>query len=453
MITRRHIFWLWFPLALSMTLMMLEGPAIQGAIARLPDPALNLAAFGLVLGIQLIIESPIIMLVSTAIALAKDAQSYRALRNFATGLNVGLTILAGVIAWTPLFDLIAGGLLGVPPQIVEAGRPAMKIMLFWTAAIGWRRFYQGILVRFGQSRFVTLGTAVRLASIVAVAVGGVVWGGASGASVGATIIMAGVAVEFFVTYALARGCVRGELLAKQSPPDNPLTTREIIRFHTPLAATSLLTLLVQPVTAAALARLAMPRETLAAWPVVFSTMLILRGWGLALQEITIAQAKDQRMLAPLRSFAFLVAAATSAFAGFVALTPLLELHLRYVIGLAPELIGYVRLGVLLSLLLPALTAMTSWLRGLFVAASATGVVYQGMMVNLLANASMLLLGVVLQLPGVPVAAFALTLAMLAEYAYLRSRNARLEQPVEYTPAPRPAARARPQADPSVSHAD
>jgi hypothetical protein len=159
------------------------------------------------------------------------------------------------------------------------------------------------------------------------------------------------------------------------------------------------------------------------------------------------------MLAPLRSFAFLVAAATSAFAGFVALTPLLELHLRYVIGLAPELIGYVRLGVLLSLLLPALTAMTSWLRGLFVAASATGVVYQGMMVNLLANASMLLLGVVLQLPGVPVAAFALTLAMLAEYAYLRSRNARLEQPVEYTPAPRPAARARPQADPSVSHAD
>src|SRR5918997_1445447 len=102
--TRRHIFWLWLPLALSFTLMMLEGPTVQGAIARLPDPALNLAAFGMVLGIQLIIESPVIMLVSTAIALASNPQAYRVLRRFVIGLCVTLTLIVGLVAWSPLFD-------------------------------------------------------------------------------------------------------------------------------------------------------------------------------------------------------------------------------------------------------------------------------------------------------------------------------------------------------------
>ncbi len=128
-IPRGYIFALWFPLALSMTLMMLEGPAVQGAIARLGAPALNLAAFGFVLSIQLIVESPVIMLVSTAIALATDAQSYRALKQFVLWLTVGLTLLVGLVAWTPLFDFIGGSVLGMPAPIVAAGRPAMQSML------------------------------------------------------------------------------------------------------------------------------------------------------------------------------------------------------------------------------------------------------------------------------------------------------------------------------------
>ncbi len=96
--TRRRIFWLWLPLALSFTLMMLEAPTVQAAIGRLGNPALNLAAFGLVLSISLILESPVMMLIATAIALARDGQSYRALRSFMIGLNLVLTALTALIA-------------------------------------------------------------------------------------------------------------------------------------------------------------------------------------------------------------------------------------------------------------------------------------------------------------------------------------------------------------------
>lgn len=423
---RRTVFWLWLPLALSFTFMMLEGPTVQSAIARLGDPALNLAAFGMVFSLSLIIESPVIMLVSTAIALAKDAHSYRTLRRFMLSLNVVLTLLTIVIAWTPLFDLIAGSVLGMPQPIVDAGRPAMRLMIFWTAAIGWRRFYQGILVRHGYTRRVSYGTAMRLLTNMLVAFSLVAWGGLSGAVVGVMTLMAGVLMEAFMTHLMAFRLVREQVLRNTIPAAVPLTMGRVAAFHLPLATTSLLTLVVQPVTAAALARLSLPQQTLAAWPVVFSTLLVMRGWGLALQETTIAQSREPGMVRPLREFAYIVAGVTFVATAVLAFTPLINLHLHYVIGIAPELRDQVRTGVQLALFLPALGALTSWMRGVSVAAGATSRVYRGMMVNLALNCGALLAGVLLHAPGVALAAIALTLANAGEYLYLRRSAA--EQP-------------------------
>lgn len=417
---RRRIFWLWLPLAVSFTLMMLEGPTVQAAITRLDQSALNLAAFGLVMSISLIIESPVIMLISTSIALVRDAQSYRILRTFVVTLNLVLTVVTALVAWTPLYGLVVGGMLGIPETIAAAARPAFQIMLLWTAAIGWRRFYQGILVRHGLTTRVSYGTAVRLAFTIMTAAALAVWGQLPGAIVGACSLMAGVISEAIATHLFALPVVRRIQTEPRAPVEQPLTMSAIITFHTPLAATSLLTLLVQPVTAAALARLAQPTATLATWPVIFSAMMVLRGWGMALQETTIAQAADQRAHRPLRDFTLIVAATTSLAALLLAFTPALDLYLRTVISLDPQLWSYVRGGLQVLLLLPGLTALTSWLRGLLVAAGTTSNVYRGMGVNLVVNGT-LLLGVALQLPGILVAAVSLIVASAAEYLYLQRR--------------------------------
>jgi hypothetical protein len=418
---RRRIFWLWLPLAISFTLMMLEGPTVQAAITRLDQSALNLAAFGLVMSISLIIESPVIMLLSTSIALVRDAQSYRTLRRFVTALNLVLTAVTALVAWTPLYDLVVGGMLGIPESIRVAARPSFQIMLFWTAAIGWRRFYQGILVRHGLTARVSYGTAVRLSFTIGTAAALAIWGQLPGAIVGACSLMAGVISEAIATYLFALPVVRHIQADLRAPSEQPLTLSGIIRFHLPLAATSLLTLVVQPVTAAALARLAHPTETLATWPVIFSAMMVLRGWGMAIQETTIAQAADQRAHRPLRDFTLIVAAITSLSAALLAFTPALDLYLRAVISLDPQLWSYVRSGLQVLLLLPGLTALTSWLRGLLVAAGTTSSVYRGMGVNLATNGALLMLGVALQLSGILVAAVALIVASIAEYLYLQRR--------------------------------
>jgi hypothetical protein len=425
--TTRRVFWLWLPLAVSFTLMMLEGPTVQAAIARLGDPKLNLAAFGLVLSLSLIIESPVIMLISTAIALARDEQSYRTLRTFVHGLNLALTVLTALVAWTPLYNLLVDDLLGIPPNISAAAQPALRIMLLWSGAIGLRRFYQGVLVRHGLTTRVSYGTALRLLMTFAVAFSLVIWGRLPGAQVGACALMAGVLTEALATYLFALGLVRRVYITDRTLPQEPLTFGAIGRFHTPLAATSLLTLVVQPLTAAALARMPQPTITLAAWPVVFSTLLVLRGWGMALQETTVAQAEAPNAERPLRRFTFIVAAATSAATALLAFTPLLDAYLGSVLGIEQTLWSFVRIGLEIAILLPAFTALTNWQRGVLVAAKRPSSVYRGMGINLAIYAAVLLLGIVLQWPGIEVATTALLLAIVVEYWYLYQRSTGLAQ--------------------------
>jgi hypothetical protein len=416
------IYRLWLPLAISFELMMLEGPTIQGAMGRLPHAPLNLAAWGLTMSLSLLIESPVIMLLATAIALVKDGDSYRALRRFTVSLAVVCTFLAGLVAFTPLFRFIAGVLMRQPAPIVAAARPAMQIMLFWTAAIAWRRFYQGVLVRHGQTRMVSRGTAIRLTAAVGAAVLLKQWGRFPGVQVGALAIMVAVITEALATTCFALPIVARDVLPLVDPDTDPLTQQAIFRFHAPLAATTLVALLAQPMTSAALARLDAQEATLAAWPVVFMLLLVIRGWGLALQEITVAQARNPLARDALCRFTWIVGGVSTGVTALIVFTPLLDLYLRRVIHLPTSLWPYVRLGVGACLLLPLMTALGSWARGRLVAGRSTRAVYEGMGINLATHGTLLLLGVRLHLPGMWVAAGAFSCAAVMEYIYLIQRT-------------------------------
>src|SRR5215468_6564950 len=96
----RTIFHLWLPLAVSFELMMLEGPAVQGAMGRLPSAPLKLAAWGLTMSLSLLVESPVIMLLATSIALVKDSDSFHALRRFTLNVIGFCTGLAFLVSFT-----------------------------------------------------------------------------------------------------------------------------------------------------------------------------------------------------------------------------------------------------------------------------------------------------------------------------------------------------------------
>ena len=74
-LTLRRTFLFWLPLAVMWLIMSAELPAITAAVSRLPQPVENLAAFGLTYSIALIIEGPVIMLLTAGTALATHRQA------------------------------------------------------------------------------------------------------------------------------------------------------------------------------------------------------------------------------------------------------------------------------------------------------------------------------------------------------------------------------------------
>ncbi len=418
----KTIFKLWLPLAVSFELMMLEGPVVQSAIGRLASPSVNLAAWGLTISLSLLVESPVIMLLATAIALTHGQNSYLALRKFTLNLLVWCTVLTAAVAFTPLFEFVTITVMRQPESIVMASKPAMQIMLFWTAAIAWRRFLQGVMIRHGQTRMVSWGTLVRLIATVSCAAILLRAHSIPGVQLGAITLMVAVITEAVATTFFARRTLREKVLVHDDSAEPALTQARIWKYHTPLAATTLLTLLANPLTATALARLENPKATLAAWPVAGMLLLVIRGWGLAIQEITVSISREHGERNSLRQFAWIVGAISSGVTLLMVVTPLLDLYLNQAIHMPLYLQGYVRVGLLWGSILPLITALGSWIRGVLMAEQRTHLIYRGMGINLGTNILLLIVSVLLQLPGMVAGAMSFVVAAIAELVYLLSQR-------------------------------
>ncbi|MBI3762695.1 MAG: hypothetical protein HY260_12670 [Chloroflexi bacterium] len=404
----------WLPLAASWLLMTLEGPFVNGTMARLSDPALMIAAFGITLSLSITIESPVIMLLATATALARDRQSYLKIRRFTIDLMVLTTALTALIGWTPLYDIVVRQAMGIPTAIADAALPGLRIMLLWSAAIAWRRFKQGVMIRHNATRLVGYGTIVRLVGSAGTAAALGLWGKLPGVWLGACALMVGVIAEAVFAHFAAAPVVARVTSSAVRMGEVELTYNALVRYHAPLAATTLLLLLGQPIVGAALARTAQPELALAAWPVTYGLVLIFRSPGAALPEAVIALLGGKDTVRPVRRFGLMVGLISSGLLAILAFTPLANFYLTRLIGITPDLARIVAPGVQLSLLIPWLMAVQGWQRGRLMNRKVTAPITVAMGLNLATMAGVLALGVALRFPGVPLAGIALTAAMGVE---------------------------------------
>ena len=416
--TYRKVLGFWLPLALAWWLMTIEGPLIQGVISRKPDSETQLAAFGLLFTLQVLIETPIIMLLATSNALSRDRQSYRLLWRFMMSLNLFVLLVALLMAFTPLLELYLGGLLGIPAHIVEATRPGMQIMTLWGALIGFRRFHQGIIIRFGHTRYVGLGTILRVlvTGSVALTLGAVTT--MAGAVIGGAALMLSVFAEAVFIWRAARADVAKLLDTPPSQGAHALTYRQALRFHLPLAATSVMTMLVSPAIERGLASTADAEQHLAAWPVVFSILLIMRAGGMAYQEVVISLNESESHHRTLRNFTLRMGGALSLATILLAFTPLIHVYLSGLLGVPARLHGYIIIGVQIGALLPLLTTLHSYFRALLMLAYRTAAIYQAIALGFVLTALVVWGGIAAGVDGIAAAALGLTLGHLVELAYL-----------------------------------
>ncbi|MFL5731762.1 MAG: hypothetical protein ACJ78Q_01065 [Chloroflexia bacterium] len=252
----RALLLFYLPLGFSGLMMTLDLPIVNAFLNRLPNPDTSVAALRVAFSLALVYEASHISMIDASTALSADLTVFRMLRRFYLVMAGVLLVVASIVAFTPLYDLIVRGLMNIPPEVAAAARPAVWAFLLWPIPIGWRRLHQGALIKHGHPRPVGAGGLVRLTSL-AIGLAFFVWFGTGGviriepAAIAVLAMLVSVTAEAVAVHGWTQRVLR---TMPETTPGKPAPSyRDLRRFVFPLSGTAVMSTLVQPVITAGIA--------------------------------------------------------------------------------------------------------------------------------------------------------------------------------------------------------
>lgn len=357
----RTILTFYLPLAASWILMSIEGPVSVRLISMRPDSVTHTAAFLVVMGIALWIESPIIDLLSTSTTLATDRARIHILRNFSLMLMGFTTLVHLLVTATPLYGLLMDHVLHIRTEVAEAARGPLIAMLPWSASIGWRRWQQGVMIRASKTRGIGYGTAMRLCFILAVGFTLIATTKLSGVMVAGVALASSVFAEaMFISYVARPAFAQIEAA---EPTGEPLTYRDLIRFHLPLSLSTFVGLTAIPLLGAMLGQFRDDKLHMAAWQVSSSVGWTFRAPVFALTEVIIALGVSEAAIQQLKKFSIGTALTMSGICFALWLGGVDKLIFASVLGVKPEVIPYASVAFAAGALFPIAFTCVCYLRG------------------------------------------------------------------------------------------
>ena len=409
----KKIFIFWLPLASTWLMMAIEQPFLTAIVARLDEAKNNLAAFGIAFAIALILESPIIMLMTASLSLVKNKQSYCKLRSFTFILNILITIGMMILLIPTFFFYITEQLMSLPHEIAKLSYISTIIFLPWPASIGFRRFYQGILIRDDLTKKVAYGTIVRLISMSGSALL-LFFLNVKGAYTGAAALSIGVTLEALaIRYMVSKNISKIVHTNNEILETKTLTYKSIISFYLPLSLTTILSLGIHPVVTFFIVKSKNPIESLAVLPAINALVFLFRSMGLSFQEvgITFMGAKNESYKI-LKKYASILGFSVFIILFLIAFTPLSYVWFHIISGLSIELTLFSNLPTKIMVILPTLSVWISFQRAVIVNNKKT---------ILLSNATFLEVGVIVAVLIVSIIYMNLTGAVAAASAYIIGR--------------------------------
>jgi hypothetical protein len=416
-LTYKKILKFWLPLLATWLMMSAEGPYLTALIARMAEPEFNLAAYGVAFSIALIVESPVMMFLSASIAIIENQKTFLKLRTFVYSLNIFLILFMVVIIIPPVYDALAIKILNLPERVAHLTHMAIVLLIPWAPSIGYRRFYQGILIKHNLTRRVAYGTVIRLGTMSLTAYLLFTFTKLHGVVIGASALSAGVVSEAVATKIMAAKILR--VVNRQDKIEKDISYKEIIDFYFPLVLTSFISLGIHPVVTFFMGQSVMPLESLAVLPVLNGLVFIFRAFGLSYQEVGIALIKSEQDYYLLKKFAAGMAVVVVIALTAISITPLGDVWLINVAGLSRELADFARLPLLLYTIFPATTVWINFQRSILVCARNTKPITYASSIEVVFILLMLLITVkFFSMIGVIAAVVAYTVGRLSANGYL-----------------------------------
>ncbi|MCX5983151.1 MAG: hypothetical protein NTY89_15445 [Nostocales cyanobacterium LacPavin_0920_SED1_MAG_38_18] len=357
------------PLSLSDVTMACGDPMMTTTLAYLPDAQVNLAAVGIAKSLAIFFESPIIMILHAANALAGSEGSRKALWRFTLFVGAGLTCLLSLLGLPIIFNFVGVSLLGIPSAMLTTVSQVLLLMGGWPFAIAWRRYFQGLLIYHGQSRAVAKASILRLFTLALVLTGGFFLPISGGILAGFALI-SGVVVEAIAVTIFAR--LSGATLPPQiEQPNLPRNLAQVWKFYLPLANSMMVVWGGRAILISILARAEDSTIAIAAWSAAWGLVLVIANSTRMVQQMVIKyrhQVSDRQLL----SFAISVGAACSSLLLLMSVTPIGDRIVQSFIGNDLTLANSIKPVLLICTIVPLFVALQNATQGFLVSENRTG---------------------------------------------------------------------------------
>ncbi|MFM9873288.1 MAG: hypothetical protein ACKVQS_07465 [Fimbriimonadaceae bacterium] len=446
--TNKNIWQVYSPLALSWFFMAWEGQLALWLIGQMPNTKVNQAGFLIIMGIAIFIESPVIDLLSTGTTLGTTKARFQTITRFTLILMAWVTVAHCAVVFSPAYNYVAQVLLDAPANVAQAAWYGLAWMPIWSAAVGWRRYRQGIMIRAGKTGPISWGTLIRMT--VMFIVGYILFAskvmtglGIIGVSFTAAVIAEAIYIHIASqpvlknlpdanqnhesdTPFLPPGERLGEGKTKSNfenqndlgkghfqPSTQHLTIPQIFKFHLPLTASTILMLTTPFFLTRSLNEGTQPIIAMAAWQIASTVVWLFRASTFALPEAVISLYQVGREKLLLRF-------CTQVGFGISSLMLIFHfLNLDYFIftqiyRAEPHVAERAALAFLWSAFIPALNSFMGYFRGLLTAHHITSARMIAIGFSLLSLGAALYFGLMLNPLSVVLAAAALTIAHVVE---------------------------------------
>ena len=415
-LTQKALFITWIPLGIMWILMAVEQPLISAVITRTGDATRQLASFGFTFALALLVEGPVVQMLAAGTALSNSRKNYHKLLTFMHIIGWGATLIHLFMTFPPVFNTIALNLFHLPPELVHYSRICLICMLPWTVSVGYRRLWQGVLIRYNKTKVIPVTMFIRLTVSGIILLVGYRTRILTGAALGGLALSGGT-----ISGAIAAGIYARPIIKKlpDSKETEDYSWKYIISFYIPLALMNFINLGARPLMNLGITRGYLPIESLALWPVIFAYFFLYTSLSLSLQEIVIAKMKDTESYKSLFRFVTKIAFFLFSLFLLVQITPLWKVWFFQASGLTPEIGRFIPVSLFLLIPLPLVTAYISLLRGYFVSLHKTKIVTTGVLINVAALLTCLFTAVsVSDFPAIYIVTFAFSLASVLETFFL-----------------------------------
>jgi Na+-driven multidrug efflux pump len=194
-LTLRELWRFYRPLAVTTILRQTTRPLLNAGVAAAQMARASLAAWPVAWGFGILVAGPAWSLQQLTTALASDEAAYRRVRNFSLVLSAGFSLVLGLVAFTPLYGWVMGGIYNLSPELQALARPAVELMVAYPLLMGAQSVLRGVLIRGGCTATVRAAMTMNVSVLAGTLVAGVLVSSVTGVVLAALAVQAGTLAE------------------------------------------------------------------------------------------------------------------------------------------------------------------------------------------------------------------------------------------------------------------